>query len=335
MRVIFLLLCSICGPLPLLPADLGTEEIRGAAIGRTGQEQVLFTWGDRLRRWDLRTLTSEVLAQGPFGEGGCLVDSSLKGGQDLVLVEGRGLGTLVRLEAPRWTRRVLDSEVEMHDCRGTTLFGRAGVLVVQRFMQIRFYQAGAVQDIYSFYTASEQAGLLLAEIDGDGREDILCGNYWIRAPEKYDMPWRLYAINVMHQKPQSARFRLALLDPAGGLVAAQGEMAEAEVVLFRKPSDPREQWPAQPLDPDIRWAYPHGLLAADFDGDGRSDAVVGENNGPDSRLFIFWNRGQDRFLRRPLATGIPALAVFRFGASLVIVGPHGLVTRPVPARPVD
>ena len=110
-------------------------------------------------------------------------------------------------------------------------------------MQMRFYQpSGEVQDVYSFYTASEQAGILFADMDGDGRPDILSGNYWIRRPETFEEPWRLFAINTIHQTSKSARFRLALLEPADGLVAAQGEMEDAQVVLFRKPGNPREQW---------------------------------------------------------------------------------------------
>ena len=36
--------------------------------------------------------------------------------------------------------------------------------------------------VYSFYTPSRQAGLLLADVDGDGLTDIFAGNYWIRSP---------------------------------------------------------------------------------------------------------------------------------------------------------
>ncbi len=295
--------------------SLGTEEIRGAAFDEGGGR--LYTWGDKLRRWDLQSLKSEVLASGPFGEGGCLVDSGI------VLYQGPGLGKLVWLEGPEWKPRELDSEIEMHDCAAATLFGRRGFVMIQRFMQMRFYQpSGEVQDVYSFYTASEQAGILFADVDGDGRPDILSGNYWIRRPETFEEPWRLFAINTIHQTSKSARFRLALLEPADGLVAAQGEMEDAQVVLFRKPGNPREQWTPTPLGEGLKLAYPHGLLATDLDGDGKSDLLIGENHGAGSRLFVFWNRGQDRFESQLLATGHPALAILRSGAEIVVVGPH-------------
>ena len=186
--------------------------------------------------------------------------------------------------------------------------------------------------MYSFYTASEQAGIVFADIDGDGRQDILSGNYWIRRPESFEQPWRLFAINTIHQTPKSARFRLALLEPADGLVAAQGEMEDAKVVLFRKPANPREQWPSTPLADGLKLAYPHGLLASDLDADGRVDLVLGENRGAVSRLFVLWNAGGDRFDERLLATGWPALAIFRLGTEIVVVGPQRIGVWKLPER---
>ena len=41
------------------------------------------------------------------------------------------------------------------------------------------------REIYSIYTPSQQTGLSMRDIDGDGRIDILCGNYWIQSPERF------------------------------------------------------------------------------------------------------------------------------------------------------
>jgi hypothetical protein len=319
MKIAAVLLCFATIPVlavePERSVTVGTEEIRGAALDeRSGS---LYTWGDKVRRWDLRTLQSEVLATGWFGEGGCVADFGL------VLYEGPGLGKLVWYGSTGWKRHELDTEIEMHDCAAATLFGRKGVLMIQRFMQMRFYQpTGEVQDVYSFYTASEQAGIAFADVDGDGRQDILSGNYWIRSPERFEEPWRLFAINTIHQTPKSARFRLALLEPADALVAAQGEMEDAQLILFRKPPNPRDQWRQIPLGEGLRIAYPHGLLATDLDGDGKTDFVLGENNGAASRLFAFRNLGDDRFASSLLETGHPSVAIFRAGANLIVAGPH-------------
>ena len=102
-----------------------------------------------------------------------------------------------------------------------------------------------MQEIYSFYTASRQGGLLIEDIDGDGRPDIVCGNYWIRSPERFDLPWRLFAINTRHETPDSATFRLAWL--GRDLIAAQGHMSPGAVYRYTRGADPTQQWKEQKL----------------------------------------------------------------------------------------
>jgi hypothetical protein len=301
-------------------AVLEGESIRGAALDTAAGR--LWSWGDTLREWDAQMLESRVVVRGPFGEGGCTTDMNRDGREDLVLVEGTG--TLVWLEAPEWKRHVLDSEAAMHDCLGAELFGEAGVLVVHRFMQVRFYTTAGVRDIYSFYTASDQAGLLTADVDVDGRKDIVSGNYWIRSPESADLPWRLFAINTIHEEQKSATFRMAWLEDGNALVVAQGELRDGRVLLFRKPGNPREQWPAVRLGEALGLRFPHALVVADVDGDGDRDIVVGENNGGASRLFLLRSRGGE-FVPEQIGSGFPALAAWHWPAGQVtVVGPHGV-----------
>ena len=49
-------------------------------------------------------------------------------------------------------------------------------------MSERKASAWPYREIYSIYTPSQQTGLSMRDIDGDGRIDILCGNYWIQKP---------------------------------------------------------------------------------------------------------------------------------------------------------
>jgi len=182
-------------------------------------------------------------------------------------------------------------------------------LVVQRRAQVRFYEIPQrpgdrwpMTEIYSFYTPSDQGGLLLADIDGDGWPDILCGNYWIRSPESFELPWRLFAIELWNEEPHSAMLRLALLGPRE-LVAMQREMAEARFAWFQKPADPKQLW----IEHRIALAldHPRGLEVADFDGDGRPDLVVTEQGGA-GRLLVFQNEGGGRFKPHVIATGVAA-----------------------------
>lgn len=248
--------------------------INGAAM--SGQS--LFTWGDGVHRWS-RSLKPFRIQEGTFGEGGCMADLNRDGRPDLVVQRGPGLGKLVWLEAPSWRAHRLDDEVEMPDCVEARLFGRRGVLMIHRGMQVRFYEwrqgKPVMREIYSIYTPSRQAGLTLADVDRDGHPDILCGNYWIRSPARFGLPWRIFAIDTWFEEPRSASMRLLWL-PGRVRVAVQREMTEARAAVFRPPSNVKDPWPASPLlDRPLR--LPGALLFV------QPDLLVFE----DSRMLVF------------------------------------------------
>jgi len=235
-RVIFLALS-----LTILPAQelvwqrgLPDEGLTGGA-GR-------FTWGRRVLRWS--GAKSREVARSPHGydDGGCVFAK-----EDLILAERPAtgpLGRLVHLPAPRYKPVVIDTGVELHDCVPATLFGRSGFLMVHRFTQVRFYWLTAgrwqMQEIYSIYTASRQGGLAVFDVDGDGRQDIVCGNYWVRSPERFDLPWHIFAINLLHAEPEDANFVLAPWRRE--LLALQRERVPTPLRRFTPLADPKQLW---------------------------------------------------------------------------------------------
>lgn len=278
-----------------------TAAIRGAAMWGEG---AVISWGDRVEIHSLLKGRSKVVARGDFGEGGCV--ATLGGEKGVVLQSGHGLGKLVWMTASSWKPEVIDTEMDTHDCLGATLHGREGILAVHRYGQVRFHERPAkaaarwpYTEIYSFYTASRQAGLLLKDVDGDGRQDIVCGDYWIWNPASFELGWRLFAIHLWFETPDSATVRIA--PGVAGVVEAQGHMDEARLAWLEPKGDVRQQWTQRRLGEELGLKRVHGLDTVDADGDGRLDVLAGEDSGAGSRLLLFLNRG-DRFEHRVLGT---------------------------------
>lgn len=300
----------LCTGLAAAQAPRFTEHIirnlRGEAIaGYALQGRALVTWGDRIVWRDLPHDALRVVRDRgtALAEGGCLLDVDGDGRLDVVVNESGPEAALVWLRAPhgsgRWARHVIDTGVDAPDMLPATLLGHRGVLLIHKGGQVRFYEIPAEatarwpsQEVYSFYSPSHQGGLRMADIDGDGRPDILAGMYWIRSPESFELPWRLFAIMLWNETPESAMMRLSYTAPE--LVAAQRKMAPARLARFEKPSDPRQLWTAHRIDsvPDL--AELNSLDEADMDGDGRPDILLAEKAGA-GRLIVLRNDGAGKF----------------------------------------
>ena len=278
----------------------------------------LYTWGEQLTAWTVPELQPKVLATGNFGEGGCLVDLDGTGAPAFAGYEGTGLGRLTYRRAPQWQQQTIDTEIEMHDAREATLFGRRGILMVNRGMQVRFYERPRAQaphwpyrEIYSFYTASYQGDLVLHDVDGDGLPDIFCGNYWIKSPAAFDLPWRLFAINTHHESQESALVRFVPL-PDGRLWIFQSHLENARAMLFDRPADVKQIWRETRYGEQMRLSRLHSALRME------NDAIVGENNGARSRVLLF-RPGAEPVV---LLTGTDVIQLFATGGDVLIVGPR-------------
>ncbi|MFN0167523.1 MAG: hypothetical protein ACKV22_13920 [Bryobacteraceae bacterium] len=309
------------------PVEL--ELPRGTTIGGADRAgDWIAVWGDRCLLTTVRAPRWTVVrapSKPGFGEGGCLADVDGDGRPDVIVQESGG--GLVWFQAPAWTRRVIDGGADAADVRFTAFDGRRGAVTIHRGGQIRFYQvsprfdeAWPSRDLYSFYSASRQGGLLFTDVDGDGRQDVIAGNYWMRNPPEFDLPWRLFAIKLWSDQSLSALTRFALF-ANGDLAAAQRSLSPGRLAVYHKPADPRDLWAEDLLADDLD--KPATLLTAGVKGDGQEDVVAAES-GPKGRVFVF-ARGR----REQVASGIPIVRAWLDGRELLAVTQQGLVRIPL------
>ena len=283
------------------------ETFRGAAFeaGAPGEPSHLFTWGDRVLAWTIPDGRAAVVVQGAgdYGRGGCMADVNGDGTSDPIIQERpaseTATGLLVWFASPDWERHIIDTGDDFPGCLPARIEGRAGILLLNERRQLRFYTIPddpsarwPHEDLAS--TESDQGGLLVADVDADGRDDILFGNHWLRAPARAGLPWRSFAINAWHERPRSTMARIVRLQSAGGdrFVIAQTEHANARLAVYDPPEERTDLWTETRLGGLLRLSHPRALVAADFDGDGDDDLLAGEDRGAGSRLLLFEASGE-------------------------------------------
>ncbi len=263
----------------------------------------LITWGESLER------EGKTIARIPATVGCPLMGGiALQSGTDLIWWK---TGKVSRI----------DTSAAVVDMAEMEIFGRRGLMVIHRGMQLRFYQPPEenqdrwpYSEIYSFYTASEQGGLIQHDVDGDGRPDLICGNYWVQAPASFDLHWQLYAINLFHEHPLAASARLAWVK--NRLLWLESKRPNARAVWFTPPADPQKQWIPEPLG--LQLHYPRAVLV-------KGDAVwIGENNGVESRV-IECSTGKEWPTGKIIYKGTPLHTLIQTPKTIVGIGPDAII----------
>lgn len=259
----------------------------------------LVTWGERTMSYALPALKAAAVWM-PKVEVATLVDG------DVIGIDGQGLA---RFDGRTGARHRIDDGVETGEIVPVELHGRRGVILIHKGQQVRFYElpSGAMTELYSFYSPSLQSGLLVRDIDRDGRVDIIAGNYWMRNPESFDLHWRLFAIRTWSEERLSANSVFAMPDDET-LWVAQSGMSNARLARFRRPPRVTDQWIEERMEGSLVLDHPAGLVAW---GTG---VVVGEREGKGRVMLI--GVGRPRVLAE--TRGVVLLHALRGGRLLVV-----------------
>lgn len=164
----------------------------------------------------------------------------------------------------------------------------------------------------------------MADVDGDGRPDVIIGGRWYRNPgDVLEGEWTEYLYLP------AARFDECWTD--GDVAVEVGDFdgdGRLEIVLspaegsgllarYAPPADPRDgDWTEQIIDSDYEFA--HGLAVGDVDGDGAPDFAVARMHQatPPQEVCVYYNRDKGATWEKQVVatTGSHNIALVDIGA---------------------
>ena len=156
-------------------------------------------------------------------------------------------------------------------------------------------------------------GYAFGDINGDGREDILCGVGWYEHPagDPFAKPWKLHPETALSSA--SSPFLVVDVDGDGRNDIIWGKGHDYGVYWWQqlqpKP-DGTTTWKEHLIDKS--WSQAHSMVWADLDGDGKGELTTGKRvrghggrdpgaNEPACLFYYKWNNAERKFVRHTIS----------------------------------
>jgi hypothetical protein len=151
----------------------------------------------------------------------------------------------------------------------------------------------------------------VADLDGDGDLDVIRANTWFENKDGRGREWLAHQNIPMGRKgPFGICVRTAVVDLDGDgkaeVIIADADITDSKVAVLRMGDGPGGQWIKTNLPQSFIYGSLHALGVADFNGDGRPDILVIEQEellpaGRENPRWILWeNLGHGKFAERIL-----------------------------------
>ncbi len=149
----------------------------------------------------------------------------------------------------------------------------------------------------------------VADLDGDGDLDVLRADTWYENKDGKGREWVPHQNIPMGRKgPFGVCVRTAIADLDGDgrqeIVIADADIIDSKVAVLKNADGKGGAWTKTELPRSFVYGSLHSLAVADFNGDGRRDIIVNEQEellppGRENPRWIIWeNLGRNQFAER-------------------------------------